>query len=151
MVDHFGALLPFWWFCGGLGCFHGPQGTNSPTVATSFQRFLKVSEPEVRPGRLLTLTPPNLPVRMSHTSKEQSPRATHHGRITSKQSNNILEVPDYPQSFPSILMLNLEGNQERTKQQNSQRRMLQIPKICVMDQEKEDDVHNLLPQSTRCQ
>ena len=41
------CFLPFWWFCGGFGCFHGPQGTNSPTVATSFQCFLKVSEPEV--------------------------------------------------------------------------------------------------------
>ena len=109
-------------------------------------RLKSQTKPKIKQG-----APPNLPVRMSHTSKEQSPRATHRGRITSKQSNNMLEVPDYPQSFPSILMLNLEGNQERTKQQNSQRRMLQIPKICVMDQEKEDDVHNLLPHSTRCQ
>ena len=32
---------------------------------------------------------------MRHTSKEQSPRATHRGRIISKQSNNKLEVPTW--------------------------------------------------------
>ena len=72
---------------------------------------------------------------------------------TSQQAATQLDVPDSPQKFPSMLMMSVDQNLKPKRLKRSPMKMLQVPKILVLDSEEErEDVDRELPsQRIRCQ